>query len=115
MNISEMSTDLGFDMMEKLLPDVASILADEDVKRVKESFAKKNAKIAVGASFDPVLGLFLGKHRETMFRIAATVSQKTVAEVKKQPLHDTVETVQQGLSDDMMTFFASCLRLVMTA
>ena len=115
MKLSEMSTELGFDMMEKLLPDVALILADEDVKSVKESVAKKDDKIVVGMSFAPILALFLGKHREVMFRIAATISHKTVAEVKKQPLHDTVETVQQGLSDDMMTFFASCLRLVMTA
>lgn len=115
MKLSEMSTELGFDMMEKLLPDVALILSDEDVKNAKNNVAKKDDKIIVGSSFAPILGLFLGKHREVMFRIAATISQTTVAEVKNQPLHDTVETVQQGLSDDMMAFFASCLRLVMTA
>lgn len=115
MKLSEMATETGFDTMEKLLPDVADILSDDAVKEIKNGVEKENGKIVVSAVFAPVMRLFLGKHREAMYGLVATLCGKTPEDVKKQPLSETVATLRDGVSDEMLTFFASCLRMVMSA
>ena len=115
MNSNGMSTEVGFDLMERILPDVAEIMSDEDVKRLKEQIRTEDAQGSVKGVFMPTMALFLGKHREAVYRIAAAVSGKTVEETRNQPMGDTIEALQAGFTDDMIRFFGLCLRMVMTA
>ena len=114
MKMSEMNTELGFDLMEKLLPDVAAILSDEKVKKIKAEL-RKDGSIAIGEGMQAVLPLFLGKYRENMLRMAAVIGGKTEEEIRAQPLSATLELIHQGMTDEMLAFFASCLRMVMSA
>ena len=115
MKLSEMNTELGFDLMEKLLPDVSEILSDESVKKMKLDFRKDGGGISVGAGMGAVLPLFLGKYRENMYRIAAAISEKGTEEIKRQPVGETLAALQNGMTEEMLSFFASCLRMVMSA
>lgn len=112
--MGEMNTALGFDMMDKLLPDVAEIFADDEVKALKAQVSK-DGKVAVGVSLAPVMALFLGKHRQAMLRMAATLAGCSVEEINAQPLEKTIELLQSGVNDQLLAFFAVCLRMVMTA
>lgn len=115
MKLSEMSTATAFETMEKMLPIVSDIVSDDDVKKVKDSLKKSGDKIAAGTSFEPIMALFLGKRRESMFELAAAASGESVENVKSQPLAVTMQTLQQAIDGEMMSFFALCLRMVMTA
>lgn len=115
MKLSEMTTATAFDIMERMLPIVSDIVSGDDVKEVKDNLKKTDNKIAVGTSFEPIMALFLGKRRESMFELAAIASGESVEAVKKQPLSATMQTLQQTIDGEMMSFFALCLRMVMTA
>lgn len=115
MKLSEMNTATAFDIMEKMLPVVADIVSDDDVKSVKDGLKKTGDKIAAGTNFEPIMALFLGKRRESMFELAAIASGESVEKVKSQPLAVTIQTLQQAIDGEMMSFFALCLRMVMTA
>lgn len=115
MKLSEMSTATAFETMEKLLPIVADIVSGDDVKKVKDGLKKTDNKIVAGTSFEPIMALFLGQRRESMFELAAVASGESVEKVKKQPLAVTMQTLQQTIDGEMMSFFALCLRMVMTA
>lgn len=115
MKLSEMTTATAFDTMEKLLPIVSDIVSDDEVKKVKDSLKKTDDKIVAGTSFGPIMALFLGKRRESMFELAAIASGESVDKVKKQPLAVTMQILQQTIDGEMMSFFALCLRMVMTA
>ena len=113
--MTEMNTATGFELMEKILPDVAEIMGDEDVKRLKEQIQADAEHGGAKNVFMPTMQLFLGKHREAMFRIAAALCGKTVEETMAQPMEETMEALQTRFSEDMIRFFALCLRMVMTA
>lgn len=109
-----MNTDMGFDLMEKLLPHVTAIVTDEDVVHVKELLRKEDT-IQVGKAMHDILPLFLGKHREHMYAIAAITAGKTVEEIKQQPLADTLQVMRESVTGDMLSFFGLCLRMAMSA
>lgn len=114
MKMAEMNTELGFDLMEKLLPDVAAILNDEKVKKIKAEM-RSDGSIAIGEGMNAVLPLFLGKYRENLIRMAAAISGKSEKEIMEQPMGETLAVFQAGVTDEMLSFFASCLRMVMSA
>ena len=109
----ELNTEKGFDLMEKILPEVANILEDDDIKDVRSGIVRENDKISVRKNFLPVMSLFVGKRRESVIRIVAAVKGKSVEEVKEQPINETIEDFQQCMCEEMMVFFAACLRMVM--
>lgn len=111
---SVLSTEMGFELMEKLLPHVAAILSDEELTDAKTAIRAEET-FHVGRAFDNLMPLFLGKHREHVLAMAAVISGKTLEEVKAQPLHDTVTALRQNITGDMMIFFGSCLRVAMSA
>ena len=108
-----MKTELAFDMMTQILPDVAEIVNDP-----KLAAAKTQAR-AQGKSFKQamteLLPLFLQDHRESVMRIFAAVQGKTVEDVKEQPFRQTtIETVAEVM-EEVMLFFGFCLRMAMHA
>lgn len=113
-----MNTEIGFDMMDKLLPYVAAVLEDDKVGEYKAALRQEKGDtggIDVAAAMRSLLPLFLGPQRENMLHIAAIIAGKTVEEIKAQPLTDTVKLLHDGIMGDMMVFFASCLRMAMNA
>ena len=107
-----MKTIDSFDMMEKLLPDIVELLSDEDIVQFKEE-TRSGKKIKAEEAINSLLPLFVVKHKDATLRIVAAVSDKTVDEVKEQPL--AVTTADFKFIDEVYGFFASCLRLVLKA
>ena len=98
-----MKTELAFDMMTTILPDVAEIVNDPKLAQ-----AKTQAR-AQGKSFKQamteLLPLFLQDHRESVLRIFAAVQGKTVEDVKEQPFRQTtIETVAEVMEEVMLFF-----------
>ena len=107
-----MNTIDCFDMMEKMLPDIVEVLSDEDILKFKDE-TRGGKPIKAGDAINTLLPLFISKHRDATLRIVAGVSGKTVDEVKKQPIDKT--TADLKFTDDVYSFFASCLRMVLKA
>lgn len=115
MKISEMKLDAGFDVMEKILPDVASILQDDEVKAAKAAVKSNGDHVDIGGNIAPIMRLFLGKHRAAMIRIVGTICGKTADEVREMDVGEFLATAQSCINEDMVGFFGCCLRMVMTA
>lgn len=109
-----MNTEMGFELMEKMLPHMSAIISDDEVVDVKK-LVRKDDTIRVGVAMDKILPLFLGKHREHMYAIAAIMADKTAEEVKQQPITDTINAIKDGVNSGIMDFFVCCLRMAMSA
>ena len=108
MKISEMSTEQGFDVMEKLVPYVNEIVSDEEVGKIAAAYREsRNAADSMGQLFP----LMVQKHRDALYGMVAVTSGKTVEEVRKQPLSKTKEGFDAALCDDVIDFFILFLRM----
>lgn len=108
-----MKTNIAFDVMEKILPDVAELMNDDDVKLDSEDFRKDGAK--VGDMMTKLMPVFISRHRSAFFNIIAAISGKTAEEVAEQDFAETLKAFTEGFTDDMFVFFVLCLRLARRA
>lgn len=108
MKISEMSTEQGFDVMQKLTPYVNEIVTDEEVAKIAAEFREKKNTVE---SMNRLFPLMMQNHREALYGMVAAVSGKTVEQVRKQPLGKTKEGFQEAMSDDVFDFFILFLRM----
>lgn len=108
-----MKTELAFEVMCNVLPDVAEIINDPELEK-----AQKNAK-ALKKTFKQamteLLPFFLNKHRGAVLNIFAAVQGKTLEEVKEQPFTETTIVTVTKAMEEIMLFFAFCLRMAMHA
>lgn len=108
-----MKTEIAFDVMSKLLPDVVEIINDPKLTSAKE--AAKAAGKTFKQAMPELLPLFLVDHREAVMRIFAAVQDKTLEEVKAQPFRETTINTVASVMEDVMLFFGFCLRMAMHA
>lgn len=109
-----MPLEQSLDMMEQLLPYMASILNDADVKSVTESVRKSKGMLPAGDTMFSLMPLFIQreKHREDLFHILAIIKGCTVEDAKQLSLADTMSAL--SFTGEMSRFFSSCLRLALT-
>ena len=108
MKISDMPTDQGFDVMQRLTPYVNEIIGDEEVTKIAEEFREKKNALS---SMNRLFPLMLERHRDALYGMVAAVGGKTVEEVRSQPLGQTKEGFQEAMSDDVFDFFILFLRM----
>ena len=108
-----MKTELAFDVMSRILPDVAEIVNDPKLSQAK-SAAQRDGKTFKQAMTD-MLPLFLQDHREAVLRIFAAVQGKSLDDVKAQPFKETTITTVASAMEDVMLFFGFCMRMAMHA
>lgn len=104
-----MKTDFAFDVMEKILPDVAELMNDDEVKLPKEEGAK------VGDMMTKMLPVFITKHRTALYNIVGAISGKTSEDVAAQDWSETLKIFMDGFTEGMFVFFICCLRLARRA
>lgn len=111
--IHTMPTEMAFDAMEKILPHLAEVINDADVKAFTD-LAKdpQGMKTPAGDVMEKMLPLFVTKHREAMFNIIAVFKGVTVEEVRAMPFIDTLQLMKENFIGDMLVFFIFCLRMV---
>lgn len=110
-----MNTEVGFNTMEKLLPYVSAILSDDSIRAVKVRIQKNENDVNTNEALNTLLPLFIGKHRDNMYVIASIICEKTVEEIKEQPLTETISVLRNGIANEMLAFFGLCLRMAMNA
>ena len=108
-----MKTEIAFDMMSKILPDVVEIINDPKLTNAKA--AAKAANKTFKQAMPELLPLFLEDHREAVLRIFAAVQEKSVEDVKAQPFKETTIAAVAGVMEEVMLFFGFCLRMAMHA
>lgn len=109
-----MKTSDSFALMEQLLPDLEELLGDDEIRAFKEE-ARGGAPIVASSAMQRLMPLFTGKHRDALLRVIAACNDKTVEQVESQELSDTIADMRSGFTDEVYSFFAQCLRLVLKA
>lgn len=109
-----MKTEMAFDIMEKILPDVVEIVNDPELEAVRVKLDPKNSA-NIKALMPEVVPLFIKKHRTAMVNILAAAAGKTAEEINEQPFEKTAVLTTATFIEEIMLFFAFCLRMAMHA
>lgn len=117
MKLSQMTTDRATDVLCEITPNIANIVADDDLmdelrmvvdpKEVKTR-AELLAKFAEKIS--KLVPIVLKKRRLDVFGILAALNEKSVEEIGNQNILATMAQVREIVKDkDLMDFFKSCV------
>ena len=110
-NFRANSTGVGLDLMMEMLPYVESIVMDPDFDKMKKRIKnEKDVTLAelMGDSFPMVAQ----KKRKEMYGIVSAATGKTIEEIDKQPLHETLTVFMDVMGSDVLNFFIYSARLV---
>ena len=137
MKLSELSTDKALDVLCELTPSVASIIEDDDVvSGLANIFPKKNETedktgvdhdkkteaedgetnfietgIQIFGRIGTIVPLLLKKHRAEMYHILSVLNEKSVDEIAKQKIGETIKQARESFQDsELLTFFKSFVR-----
>lgn len=108
-----MKTELAFDVMTGILPDVAQILNDPELAAAKAACRAKNQ--TASQAMTALLPFFLEKHRAQVLHIFAALQGKTVEEIGQAPFTEAVIQLVADRMEEVLLFFAWCLRMAMQA
>lgn len=112
MTLREMKTAEAFEAMVKMLPHVTAILDDADISAEKAMVKAK--KHTASETFNVVMPLVLCRHGDDMIAITAAASGMSEDEVRELPLAE-MQAAFDAAWKDVLDFFPSCIRMVMTA
>lgn len=113
MKLSEMRTKEATDAMMELLPEIETIMSDEEFLEIldnrKVTNSKDNLQIAiVGGVTAMKLGTYLlKKHKEPTWRILSIIGQKPVEEIESQLFPVTLKQIVEIIRDkELLSFFS---------
>lgn len=98
-----------FDRMTVMLPHVANIIGDADVKELQ---TKLRAKEGGGALIHGMYTFMLTKHRNDVLALIGAACGKTADEAAEMPYEDVKAVLESGFWDDFFDFFPLFLRMV---
>lgn len=111
-NTPPMTTEMAFDAMEQLLPHLAEVINDVEVKRLTDFAKTEEGKNSPASDLmAAMLPLFITKHREAMMHIVAVFKGVSVDEARAMPFKDTLDVLRDNFMGDMLLFFMLCLRM----
>lgn len=107
----KITTEKAFDLLPYALDIYEKINADKIIKQFKDKYKGKKADVMmVGLEVFKVVLSNMPKVKKEVFEIVALVEEKTVEEVKKQPLMQTLKTFKAIFSEpELMGFFKSAM------
>lgn len=112
-NTPPMTTEMAFDTMEKLLPHLAEVLGDVEIRQMVEMAKADGGKTTPAKELlTAMLPLFVTRHRDNMLNIVAAMKGVTVEEAQAMPFADTLATLRGNFVEEMLLFFMLCLRMV---
>ena len=109
-----MNTETAYEMMQKVLPDVVEIVTDPDVEALRLKIDQKKGD-SIKLLLPEAVPLLLTKHKTATLNILAAAAGKSVAEILAQPFSDTAILTTSTIMEEIMLFFAFCLRMAMHA
>lgn len=110
MKISQMTTDKAADVLVRIADPVANLMDDDKIADIlKEISVSKNVPyIKLFASMLPkIVSLALENHRNDLYEIVGALSEKSVSDVKKQNVLETIKVVRESVDGDLIDFFGS--------
>lgn len=121
MKLSEMSTEKAFDKVVDLVPHIANILKNEEIKKLLKKVEIKGAteeeKLSNGfnATIEkivPLVNIIFKESRKDLFSIIAIMEDKTVKQVKEMNLIDFIGTSIDIFKDeDLIKLFTQRIGL----
>jgi hypothetical protein len=105
-NMEELSTEKGLNILCAITPTVGNIFSDKEVMGM---FSEENQDDSnTVANMANVISLILEKHRKDVYKILASLSDRTIEDVAKQNFFDTFEQVAEILNMEALKgFFTS--------
>ena len=113
MKLSQLSTDKALDVLCEITPYIANITADKallDTLGEKLGGGKSMAEIAVfGAKKVSALApIVLKDHKQDVFGVLSVINEKTVEEIGKQNILETMNQIREAVQDEeLVSFFRS--------
>lgn len=107
-----MTTDQALDKMEMLLPHFSTLFNDQDASEFIMSVRAAKCQNQTGEAMNKLIPIFARQYRETLYNIVAISHDKTVEEVRNQPIMETINCMRSSLVDETMMFFIACMRMI---
>ena len=110
----DMPFEQSMDMMEAMLPHMAAILNDAEVKTITDTVRKSKGMMPAGDTMFSLMPMFIqrDKHRDDLYAILSILKNCTIDEAKQLPLADVMSAL--SFTGEMSRFFSLCLRLALT-
>lgn len=105
------STGVGLDMMMEMLPYVESIVMDPDFDKMKKRI-KGEKDVTLAELMADSFPMIAQKKRKEMYGIVSAVTGKTIDEIDKQPIRETLTIFMDVMGNDVLNFFIYSARLV---
>lgn len=119
-NFEKFSTEKTLDVICTITPALGKIFSDEEIIKTysdrlsvealklegftdEEIKAKANAKGMENIS--KLVPLVLGEHRQDIYKVLATLNDKTIEEIKEQNIMDTIEQTTALLNNEAIVGF----------
>lgn len=112
MKISELSTEELAPVLIELAIPVSDIAMDASTVETLRSIAGQKTEIEqIGAFIREIVPLVMKTHFESVCKIVAIMTGKTLEQVKKQNGLQTIADVVNIVDDDLITFFKQSVHL----
>ena len=115
MKISEMTNEQAADALIRLSVPFGNICDDEKMVEIitKYTEARKEPLIrAIGRIVPEAVSYALKEHREDLYEIIGALTGKTVVQVSKMKLVDTVQVFKDSYDEVLHGFFASSVKQI---
>lgn len=117
MKLSQMTTDQATDVLCEITPNIANIVADDDLMNElrmvvdpKETKTRAELLAKFAEKISKLVPIVLKKRRLDVFGILAALNEKSVEEIGNQNILATMAQVREIVKDkDLMDFFKSCV------
>lgn len=122
MKLAELSTDRALDVLCELTPSVSNIIKDDEViNALSDAMPSNDAKdaesnpFAYGVRFVGEIGaiipVMLKKHRADVYHILSVLNEKSVEEIARQPIFETMRQAHEAFQDsELLSFFRSYMQ-----
>lgn len=112
MKISELSTEELAPVLIELAIPVSDIAMDTSTVETLRSIAGQKTEIEqIGAFVREIVPLVMKTHFESVCKIVAIMTGKTLEQIKKQKGLQTIADVVSIVDDDLITFFKQSVHL----
>lgn len=115
MKISEMTNEQAADALIRLSVPFGNICDDEKMVEIitKYTEAKKEPFIrAIGRILPEAAGYALNEHRNDLYEIVGALTGKTIQQVSKMKLMDTIQVFKESYDEILHGFFASSVKQI---
>lgn len=113
MKLSELSTDQTADVLCELSPYIENITSDKDivseigrVQNFENGITQQGLAVVWAGRISKLTPVLLKTHRTDVYGILSIINEKSIEDIAKQNIKETIQQVKDALLDeDLMSFF----------